>query len=149
MKEAEQNEPSLIVNVIFLLIGISLAAYGWIAWGWTAVDSSDWPQTKGVITKSRDAGDFLDLLYVYRVDGTEYSSNRIDYSDGRRSSLNSSKESERYPEGKEVTVYYDPSKPSRAVLAEESSNQYGKLAIIFGVLLASFPACGMLKRFVR
>ena len=152
MKEAEQTGPSPIAGVVFSLIGISLALYGWIAWGWTTIDSSEWPQVTGKVTKSLVVGDIFDLRYVFQVDGKEYSSKRIDYAAGRsnwRGSLRSSQSAKKYPLGKEVTVYYDPSKPSRAVLIKGSSNQYGKLAIIFGVLFALFPACGLLKRLMK
>ena len=88
---------------------------------------SCWPTTSGVIessevVRSRDRdGDTLfgaDVVYSYTVGDREYESGRIGFGKDFKSS-NSSRAYEtinRYPEGKEVTVSYDPNRPEVAVL---------------------------------
>jgi hypothetical protein len=108
----------------------------------SAQASERWPTTNGIIessevVRSRDSdGDTMfgaDVVYSYTVGDREYESGRIGFGKDFKSS-DSSRAYEtinRYPEGKEVTVSYDPDRPEVAVL--EPGVSFGSYApYIFG-----------------
>jgi hypothetical protein len=90
--------------------------------------SQSWQQAMGTITKAeieivRDAdssGYQVSVLYDYVVDGVHYAGKRIRFSD--RSYVRKKRaqaELDRYPVNSSVLVYFDPAKPSDAVLSRE------------------------------
>jgi hypothetical protein len=89
--------------------------------------SRDWPSTKGKIVKSRvelSSGRDMTTVepkiqYEYQVGGRPYQSDQIHSGDKIFESI--SKEEtydlvDRYPVGREVTVYYNPNNPAEAAL---------------------------------
>ena len=135
----------LIFLIPFLLGGISM-----IFWGWTnyknARASEIWPSTPGVIITSRmeiDYGKSDDaepkyiavISYNYKVDTMDYTADRVFFdSHSYLKKIQAEKVISRYPVGKKVRVYYDPSKPYRAVLEPGSASGAG-YALIFGIVM--------------
>jgi hypothetical protein len=84
-----------------------------------ASEAMSWPTAQGTITKSIKHGvgakRWHELLYVYKVDGSQYSGHRATFRDG----LIRYRTSDRvrmYPEGRNIAVYFSPDQPSISVL---------------------------------
>lgn len=90
--------------------------------------SQTWPSTTGTVVKSRvevSGGEHTSVsprvVYEYEVRGTKYQSDRIKAGDslmrvqtgGSRTAYDTV---DRYPEGKTVTVYYNPDNPAESAL---------------------------------
>ena len=133
-----------IASMAGILLGglVSIAAAHSIVMGWS---SRDWPQTGGEVaiayvrvirSSTRNTTTYeANVAYQYRVQGTDYASSNISYKsvefeDGR-------KIVERYPEGKAVSVYYDPRRPQRAVL-EPGIHWSGILWMLMGLVFLIF-----------
>jgi len=110
---------------IFLLIGVGLTFWGWNILQ-NARASASWPTADGIVTQSivsrstdADGADSYspEITYSYKVDNTNFTNSTIKFGEN---SYSSRKKAEGiaagYPIGKNVTVYYDPEKPDRAVL---------------------------------
>lgn len=116
----------------FLLGG--LFAFGSIYQIVQASRTHSWPSTSGIIVESEAysgsrGGSKLKVRYSYAVGGTEYTGDRVGY--GRVYSDVGAEETARaYPEGKEVTVHYQPSSPATSVLETgASAGIYAFLAV--------------------
>jgi hypothetical protein len=90
-----------------------------------ANNSSNWPSVSGLIVSSNldsSRGDngttySAEVLYDYKVDNTKYSSNRVGYGDYRSSNPSGARKIvNKYPKGKEVSVFYMPNDPEESVL---------------------------------
>ncbi|MFZ0548264.1 MAG: DUF3592 domain-containing protein [Candidatus Promineifilaceae bacterium] len=116
---------SLGILAIFGLIGAGLSY-----WGWTILQdakaSASWPTASGLVTSSEvshstdsDGNDSYspEVDYQYQVDGQSIVNSQIKF--GENSYGNRRKAEEiagNYPVGQQVTVYYDPERPDKAVL---------------------------------
>ena len=87
--------------------------------------TGDWPETEGVITSSEvytsessEGGTnyCLDISYEYTVDNVNYTGYRVSFSSEDSCDSWSQNADDDYPEGKTISVYYDPSDPSESVL---------------------------------
>jgi hypothetical protein len=59
----------------------------------------------------------LDLTYEYTVDGNSYASGLVDFGENiRPTKVSANALLNKYPEGANVPVYYDPADPQRAIL---------------------------------
>jgi hypothetical protein len=119
-----------------------------------ARDSGDWLSTTGVIEETwvereerTDAdGETEDYFkpyvrYSYTVNGSVYSSQRIDFGSQRSHNTSSGAEKflTKYPVGAEVDVYYDPAAPREAVLVREASGATwgligGSAMVLFSII---------------
>jgi hypothetical protein len=112
----------------FCIAGLALVAFGWkeLSDGYS---STHWPTTEGVVIESQMArtgsgkkGFKPVVAYSYSFEGNSFSSERILF--GMTSFRTIAKSSqqrayewlEKYPEGRSVTVAYDPSDPSNSTL---------------------------------
>jgi hypothetical protein len=97
--------------------------------------SRDWPSTTGVISRSAifssEGSHNVTIEFRYSVGGREYRSQQIRYFGLPRTHRGLVELVERYPAGNEVVVYYDPEKPSRAVLERGFVTWHG--VALFGV----------------
>ena len=84
----------------------------------------------------------LHVDYQYTVDGRTYSGDRISYSADNSCNSWSANSDEDYPEGKEITVYYDPSNPSESVILPGLSGVDFFICCFF-----IFPLVGLLLLF--
>ena len=115
---------------ITLLIGLTGLLYA----GWNFKQdraSLSWPETTGkiihsdveVVThRSNDTDGFdstkydVRVHYAYDVNGQAHESRRLRFgSSGFKGRSDANKFHRRFPSGKEVSVYYDPAKPTRCV----------------------------------
>jgi hypothetical protein len=147
---------SLFNNVFVALLFLGFGLVG--MWrGWLVVqrarDSSDWPRTTGAIigsaVHSRNNGEHTFhrtvISYRYDVAGATYQAKRVFYGDDialqfagpgqRRLVL--------YPQGREVTVAYDPAAPQEAVL-EPGPNTAAYLSLYTPIALALFGVIKLL-----
>lgn len=119
--------------------------------------SAAWPATQGKIVRSwvrtesswdTDTGTtysyFPEVRYEYEVMGQKYEGKNISFggSVGSSSRAYAEKVIAQYPADKEVTVYYNPEKPSEAVL--ERGMRGGTLLLILGGVLGLLAACTFL-----
>ncbi|APQ17570.1 DUF3592 domain-containing protein [Maribacter hydrothermalis] len=87
---------------------------------WWAKQSLQWPKVKGVVVKSLDfpLSKIIDFLYSYEINGTTYHNEKPFFANSFKnfSQKKASILMNKYKEGKQVTVYYNPSDPSIATL---------------------------------
>jgi hypothetical protein len=113
---------------VFLFAGIAVLGWG-IMSTLEALATQSWPSTGGIIiassvdsyVSSSDSGSttmyFASIKYAYQVRGIEYKAGRVNLGDYSSSDTQMAEEViARYPSGRNVRVYYDPTKPENAVL---------------------------------
>lgn len=105
-----------------------------------AEESKDWQQTSAMITDinlvettssntNNENPIDISLVYQYQVDKQEYQSNKYSYSDGKtvKSRLENKNAAQLwlknsvYKVGQKISIYYNPSNPSQAVIKTGSS----------------------------
>ena len=113
-------------------------------------ESSDWPETEGVILESRinernNDGTILYapfVMYSYTVSRKTYNSYRISYMSGECDDIKIIQNLiADYPIGKSVTVYYKPENPEVSILEKADVNYkflpyVGWVLVVLGVALA-------------
>lgn len=135
--------------------------------------SQSWPSTVGEIVQAEvkvgtdreivigaDTDEIPDVKhyyyptveYTYQVGGTQYSSKQIAFGGtvGYSSRAKAQAQLNKYPVGKQVTVYYNPEKPSEAVLERQSAA--AKWFTVVGAILIVLSlciTCGLLIGVVR
>lgn len=110
----------ILAGMILVLMGILFSKIP------AMIKNQSWPSTGGVVISRRIVanrfkeydGDYYTVFrcyirYEYQVDGITYSSLTVNAIDTPSYPYETA---QRYPEGKEVQVFYDPRDPSRAVL---------------------------------
>ncbi len=144
---------STFARVFGTFLCVCLIGGGVYHWVQAGVDTTSWPSVKGRIldswgaptgnsrgTRPRRYG--LRLRYEYRVDGARHEGTRVTLL-SRRVLTTSSRQEVRdilrsnYKAGEPVAVYYDPEKPSRAVLVPQASESRlpGVGMILFGTVM--------------
>lgn len=116
-----------VMCIIFFLagLGLSISAFGKIS---DAYQTNSWQSTEGKILISRvsselRAGDRTSSLtphirYEYMANGSRYESTNIQTEEISTNDQDQvEKTISQYPVGKKVTAYYNPEKPSQAVLS--------------------------------
>ena len=116
--------------------------------------SQNWPSTPGQITDSHVSrsqstdsdGDTSTsysarVAYTYQVGGQAYSGQNIAFGFNPSYSNESKAQAAaaRYPVGSQVPVYYDPSKPSDAVLERQASGS--NVGMIVGIIFIVIGVC--------
>lgn len=142
----EDNNPwvGVLVAAVFVLIGLGISING-VDRASAGEASRSWPATGGQITASSvgismsdDGTEYSpDVSYIYQVEGREYDGSRISFGGTNGGEEEAIRYTQRYPIGKKVSVYYDPSRPERAVLepgsctgCEQSLTFLGSVALI-------------------
>ena len=150
----KNNSP--FVGLLVVLIGVGFAIWG----GMQVVEArsaTSWTETQGEIVSSEVIHTTstsqtsktkwyyqAEIKYRYEVDGLEYVADRLDfgtYKHKYKSEVYPVGTTNRYPVGKNVTVYYDPVDPEQAVIDREVKlNTYtgllvGIITTIIGVVL--------------
>jgi hypothetical protein len=124
---------NLAAAIAFTGIGLVIALFSYNAYQ-TSVESKDWPNVGGVITRSEveqqtsttgegankktTVTSYPKIAYQYEIGGQIHESTKISFSS---SSGDANQIVSRYPKGKTVQVYYNPAKPKQAVLVPGSS----------------------------
>jgi hypothetical protein len=117
--------------------------------------SAKWPPVPGSVVTSRaqsnEDGVSLDFQYEYIVDGRSYASDR--YTFFEYIILNKDDQVyeivEQYPAGSEVTVYYDPANPSKAIIKRTFQLADLESTILMALCLASVLIFAVMGFFLR
>jgi hypothetical protein len=167
---AEENVENLLTTFVLLCCGGGLllifggAGIFAIYTGRKSVRQADasqgWPATTGKITDAHVSyssgmdsdGDSTDsysacVSYEYQVLGQLYTGTKISFGFAKAHNSRGQAENDlaRYPLGSQVTIYYDPSNPTEAVLERKAGNSV--LATILGaafILLSLCIACPLI-----
>ncbi len=120
--------------ITYIFLGVLFGVIGWAVYHFLGVPgitegkaSESWPQVSGKILSSQvvtSKGSDNQTMYqpeirfTYEVSGKSYESNQINVSPpvSSGSSGSSYEMVDQFPRGKEVPVYYNPDKPSFAIL---------------------------------
>jgi hypothetical protein len=131
----------LSVVILFLRIPMAIASY-------------EWPTVEGVIVSSEVSSTGLDeyfctdIRYQYVVNGIEYVSTRVEVQDVCTNSRNTARSTvSRYPSGKIVELYYNPTKPTFAVLVP-GLPAHNSIVILIMVFIFGFGVILTHKGFV-
>lgn len=113
------------IAIFIALIGLTFFAIGGFAL-WEEISSTGWPTVTGTVVQSeikrwpkrKSSYDYrAQFLYQYQVSAQSYTSERINTARNRYKSQMAGQEAlAAYPVGKNVTVYYHPKHPERALL---------------------------------
>jgi hypothetical protein len=123
-----------------LVIGISILLI-WSLLRRQAQASLRWPKVPGrivdsLLTQARDTdGDVstvASVTYAYAVGGTPLQGNRVSIGHGNARAI-----VQKYPAGTDVQVFYDPNKPSSAVLEPGGSGLKALLVVGVVIILAA------------
>ncbi|NKB71589.1 MAG: DUF3592 domain-containing protein [Candidatus Latescibacteria bacterium] len=159
MVEAFEKMMQWGLRGFFALVALVIAGAGlyFLWWNlqrlyWT-LHISHWHFTVGTVTESKvDIDDGSDsyryspaVTYTYQVDGHHYTGDRIHFAtSGLTSPRQAQQQTAPYPKGARVKVYYQPSRPERAVLEPGLNAQF--IAPFF--LGSTFAALGILVALV-
>ncbi len=137
--------PYVIAGV--LLLTACGCAHGVFWWLRKAYVMSRWPTVTGKISSSWAVLDGERIIYDYAVAGHSYVGHRVWWTLGRSTADPDLQElAEKYPPGRDVTVYYDPAHPATAVL-EPSSLRNAAMSTLFMVAFGIvFLAIGLAHR---
>lgn len=130
-KKVKKSDVNPLIIVLFA--GIVIGFYG-IYKIYKGYESQNWPTTQGKIIDSRLAGAKRTIgrrafiKYEYFVKGNRYVSSQISYTLIIGDYSGYVEIMREYPEGKKVTVYYNPDNSMDAVLKTEIS---GRIAWLF------------------
>lgn len=136
---------SIVVMVALSLIGPFLVVYGTVL-GKKAEASLDWPHVMGKVTRAllerdSDGSDYSAVVeYDYSVNGVRYRGKRLRFGGWYQKKALALAELDAYPQGSEVPVFYNPNKPSDAVLLREA--QGTRLWILLGILITVMAFAG-------
>ena len=159
---------ALVCGGFFALVSLGGGA-GLLIWGQRsrrkAQASQSWPSISGEIVQAEvrtstthdDEGNveysyYPSVTYAYSVEGKPYSSSQIAFGGtiGYNQRAKAEAKLNDYPVGKPVTVYYNPEKPSEAVLERQASGARW-LSVIGGILMTIglCISCGLLVSVVN
>lgn len=146
---------TLLIGIVFLIGGFFALKFGQKSID-LAKASVEWPSVPGkvesseVVRKRDNDGDTMyraEIIYSYTVNGEALESDkrRIGATSSSSSSKSAYKITREYPQGQDVTVYYNPDAPEEAVLEpgvflESKILWYvGLVFMVLGVLMAGWP----------
>ncbi len=140
----------LTAGLVFLVPGLLLILFG-LRNIWVTAGSRHWPTTEGEVsysgvvetTSSKVGSEFRpSVAYHYEVQGVAHTSTAIHslWEPGGLSRHEAQQIADKYPLGKLVTVYYDPTKPHRAML--EPGGQWANYLVLLP-LGAGFVIAGI------
>ena len=144
---------------VFFILGVSLVLINFFARK-KAQESAGWPATSGEVIHSgvrRESsvdtdGDtsysyYPDIQYRFQVGGQVYTGDKISFGmrTGYGRSSKAQEKANQYPAGTRVHVYYNPQKPTEAVLDRAAKNSTVVL-VVGGVflLMGLCAGCGAL-----
>lgn len=143
---------------LLMIVGgamIALLIFGTAYKYWEVRKASNWLRTQGKVLSARSVArrvrtaetrqgaaagadlqlrNFAEVRYEYRVNGKRFTGNRVslgeDLGDFRVAETLA-----RYPEGTNVVVYYDPARPSEAVLEHDAPEGVWRTMVLFILVL--------------
>ena len=132
---------------VWILIAIWF--FGWAGWqGLRGAASRSWPSASGRILSSQawwNPADRVRVRYEYHVSGATYQGRRIRFGYIDHTYRSVAREFvDAHPEGAEVTIYHDPSKPASSVLTPGVEMKDLLFAAVAGVAVLAF---GLYRQF--
>lgn len=133
----------LVFPVVFLTITLAIAAFATHGFS-LALASRRWPRTTGVIVRScvveDRGGDTVTLVaeihFSFEVDGQSYAGDTWTFNrTGDETRRFAERAVQRYPVGRQVTVYYDAANPGRNCLEPGVTPRVYVLALFVMVVL--------------
>lgn len=129
----------LVFGVVFLLLGLGFAGYAFWEW-FTTSDIESWPSAEGIIESATVTSSTDDdgttyspqVTFSYSVNDQRYTGDKVTYWSNHYDSFSEAQAViNRYPVRTEKPVYYDPDKPSRAVLdpTRQTTNMFIMMAV--------------------
>jgi len=98
-----------------------------------------WQTTEATVIRHNSKTHWL--AYEYTIDEKTYTSTRLSFTEDSDSKLGIPSKRSDFPEGKTLTIYYDPNNPSHAVIYLEANFNWGLglfiLLLIVGVYVGS------------
>jgi hypothetical protein len=153
-----------IFVLALLVLGIYLVVFS-LRSKKKAEESQIWPNSPGTVTLAEvkrsvnrdDDGNesysyYPKVEYTYQVGGQMFTGKRLAFGGlvAQKNPASVQKDLERYPVGGQVTVYYDPGKPSEAVLERQAGGlKWGLIVGIICLVLSLCIACPLLFGLVR
>ncbi len=138
-----QDIPGLVIMTI-LGLGLTFLATAKIM---KAATAKKWPVTMGTITNSSVSGAikyYPSVTYTYTVDSVAYNSNRVANMSFKTKNMSVVEDFlKKYPNGSQIQVYYNDSKPSDAFL-EPGITSGNYLLSAFGLLLLAIPVLSVI-----
>ena len=118
-----EMKANVISALVALVLGCLIIFWGYTMYG-AGEESSEWPYVQGKIVKSKIEGwqvnfDFYKnaaIEYEYTIGEAKFKSARISYGNLIAASEAKRRVLAKYPDGKDVRVYYNPQNMSQAVL---------------------------------
>ncbi len=115
----------IIIKVVFILLGslVCILAF-WLQY--MNRKAASWAATDGVIVKSElepdsDGDSSAKITYRYTVNGRNFESSQFSFTALQNDLPAKQSRIAKYPMGQRVQVYYDPQKPTSAVLERDGS----------------------------
>ena len=153
-----------IFVLILLALGIYLVVFS-LRSKKKAEESQNWPSTSGAVTlaevkrsvnRDEDGNEsyayYPKVEYTYQVGGETYTGKRLAFGGvlAQKNPDSVQKTLERFPLGGPVTVYYDPEKPTDAVLERQAGGlKWGLIVGIICLVLSLCIACPLLIALIR
>jgi len=155
IRQMKKSFTGLFGGLFFLIFGLIILIFA-IQTSVISIESEGWPTVDGTITSSmidvyeeRDTStgddDFPptyttyyepEITYSYSINGVDYSFDKISFSRTRFVIQSEAQEViDEYSTGTNVTVYYNPSNPSEAVLEPGIQNSGGMICSTIGALI--------------
>jgi hypothetical protein len=137
-----------IIGSVCLLLACG-CAQGIFHWLRKSYVTSHWPTAPGKITSSWEVLNGERIKYDYEVGGKRLTGHCVCWGPrGGTAEPTYQELGEKYPPGREVTVYYDPKSPSTAVLEPRNPRNLvvsAVFAVAFGGFGAAFLAIAILR----
>ena len=150
----------MVENLLALLMGLLMIGFGLFcgvmavnliyhhAINWrAAIRSRDWQAAEGHVTtaQAEPTGRFRwtpKITYVYRVNGVEYTGDRVAYDYfGSYSSQEANEVVERYQVNAPAKIFYDPEQPQESTLQQIHRGASGGLFILPFILFFPTAMC--------
>jgi hypothetical protein len=109
-------------------------------------------QVRRTMGPERESFYEVDPTYAYTVEGMHFTGSRLSFADKSEALTKAQaieRARQRFPDGKEVTVYYDPRAPERSVVDREARYllPLAGMAVAVVLIMASHPfSCGIAVR---
>lgn len=108
-----------------------------------------WMQTTAMVVKINSKTHWL--TYEYTVGGKHYIGTRLTITEDSKSDLNIPENADAFPEGKELTIYYNPKNPSRSAISPTAdfSGLILRISAIFAVIILYFGVKRLFYRYLQ
>ncbi|MFT5445609.1 MAG: hypothetical protein ACI9DC_000770 [Gammaproteobacteria bacterium] len=135
-----------LMGWVLMLAGASAFLYGLVVPRWPVARAASWPSVSGTVTHSlvlqstetsftsgtTNTMHGAQIKYQYQVGERRYRNDEVHVGGSLATSMPSYAQAQRYPQGADIDVFYNPDKPAQSCL--EKSEQVSLLSMGIGVL---------------